>query len=759
MAFLPPNLARARVPLALVRSSATRPAIALTVWIAWILVWSPGLFALDVDTSTDSVLDRSGAEWGFYEESQELFGGDEIVVVALVSAEPFDQKSMGSLNSLSDVLSGIAGVERVDSLTTLPVVRVGESGGVDLTPALTDFDANPDEAVQRAIRLASSDRIIPNTLLSTDGRTIALTVVLKSGTESQHDRILRNIRLALGDSDALVSGVPVFRVEANRNTRTEILRFAPLTVLLVSMYLWFAFRSLRAIAVCLAPGVSSTVLVLSWMGLSGVPLSITTMILPSILIALGAAYSMHILIAASGHPDAASIALSFEPVALPLALSGLTTVVGFLSLAFVGIDAVRHVGVCGAAGVLLAVVFTLTATPAMITAFPILKNEKLATRLFDKRMSHQIVRLVIVRRPVIFAVCILLGGVLGLGLMNVKVETDVTTWLRRGHPVRDAYEGIRSELSGISPVNLVISSRQGKSVLEPDALVAIDAFVGFLEQQPEVGRAVSVSDPIRQLHQSFSGSDSILPQTRMLAEQYMLLLDGVEMMSSVVTPDRSHANILIRVDDNGSSDILSLASRAEAWWRSEGARSYEVNATGIMYEFARAEDEIAYGQIRGLVFALLTVTAVLLLIFRSIPLALVALVPNALPLGVVFGTMGLLGVPIDAGTVLIGGLALGVAVDDTIHLMTHYVQNLQKEASIKDALARSFESVLPAMASSTMMVAIGFGVFVFSEFSLTRNLGWLTASVMVVCLLADVLVLGALLSTGIGSRLKTVKMV
>ena len=135
----------------------------------------------------------------------------------------------------------------------------------------------------------------------------------------------------------------------------------------------------------------------------------------------------------------------------------------------------------------------------------------------------------------------------------------------------------------------------------------------------------------------------------------------------------------------------------------------------------------------------------LLLIFRWPRLALVALAPNALPLLVIFGGLGLLGIPLDAGTVLIGALALGVAVDDTIHLSTAFYERHRRGDTASKALMGTMVEVLPAITATTLLITFAFFIFGFSEFTITRNLGWLTGGIMLLCLLADLTLLPALL--------------
>jgi hypothetical protein len=197
--------------------------------------------------------------------------------------------------------------------------------------------------------------------------------------------------------------------------------------------------------------------------------------------------------------------------------------------------------------------------------------------------------------------------------------------------------------------------------------------------------------------------------------------------------------------------LLGVAEEARAWWADHGVAGYGARTTGIMYEFARAEDEIAMGQLRGLGFALLAIALILLAIFRSPRLAAIALLPNAIPIAMAFGVMGLLNVPLDAGTVVLGNLALGIAVDDTIHVVTGFYGRREGGDAAGPALLGAFERTLAPVVYTTLAVAIGFAILGLSEFTFTRHLGLLTAGIMGLCLLGNVLLLPALL-LGVGPR-------
>jgi len=182
------------------------------------------------------------------------------------------------------------------------------------------------------------------------------------------------------------------------------------------------------------------------------------------------------------------------------------------------------------------------------------------------------------------------------------------------------------------------------------------------------------------------------------------------------------------------------------WWHENGVPGFQARTTGIMYEFARAEDEIALGQLRGLIFALAAIALTLLLALRRLDLVSIALVPNAIPVVMVFGFMGMAGVALDAGTVIVGSLALGIAVDDTMHLVAAFHDRLRTGLDVPAALDGAIRRVAHPMALTTITVGLGFSLLGFSQFTFTRNLGLLVAGTMAVCLLADLILLPALLS-------------
>lgn len=735
-----------RVVRGLVGAAIRRSGLTLGVWATLVAVAGLGMLRLEIDTTIGSALNRSDPSWAVYQRSLDRYGGDEFVTVAFEGSEPFDPEALRAVLELTHRFEAIPGIRRVDSLATVPLIRADPQGDLLLEAPLEAGVPPTPEARARLAAAIRKDRIAPRSLISGDERVFALNLLFDGNVDGDREAAVAAVREVLGDARAAISGVPVVRAEAGIQTRAELLLFVPLTVLLVGAVLLLLFRDGRAVWVALCVSGAGTALCLGTMGATGVTLSVSTLLLPPVMLALGCAYTMHVLTAARGRQGRSELERALEAVARPVALSGLTTAIGFLAMATVRIGLIRDLASFGALGVVCITAAALTLAPAILARRPLAVRRAPVEEWIREGLRPLLVRAVRRRRRAILAGWFAVAALFGFGIGRVTVSSDVIRWFPGDGELRRSYEWIREQLSGITPVNVLVEAEDGELVTEPEVVERLDALARELEALPKVGRSLSVADPLRQIHGVFTGeSDPELPDRRDLIEQYLLLLEGVEQIYDVVTRDRTGANVLLRVDNNESVEIVEIADWVDAWWAEHGLPGYDVTTTGIMYQFGRGQEEIAWGQIRGLCLALLTIGTLLVLIFGDLRVALMALVPNAIPIAMAIGFMGLLGVPLDAGTACVSSLALGIAVDDTLHVVVAFRDERHRGRSPLEALDGCFRRVLPALVFTTLTIALSFGVVGLSDLSLVRNLGLVSAGTVVVCLLADTLLLPALL--------------
>lgn len=720
-------------------SSYRRPRATLAIWLGY-LATALGLGTqLSIETSISSLLNTSSPTWETYQRAIERHGSDEFVTVLLPTGPGFEQQ----LASATKRLEAISGVGRVDSLASVALIRRAEDGSVDLRPAI---DKSAPIALDTQTRgLISRDLIAPDVLMSREGDFVALNVVLDENVTSDRDAVVSELRTALPDSVARLSGVPIFRTRINQDTQQESASLLPYTALLIAGIVLVATRSIFATCLPLSVGLIGSGSVVGALAVTGTPLSLSTLILPTVLLALGCAYSMHFITVAWSTSSSRLLEERLGETAIPVSISGLTTSIGFLSISGSQIGTIRELGLFGAFGVIVVTLVCITALPAALSFRRPPSRPLPVLRALGAPSARWISSACLRRSSRVVLFWIVICAISLAGATSLKVSTNIVDWYPEESTIRSDYEVIRESLSGITPVSVLLESSEGRLVTEPDMLAAIDALSQALEARRDVGRALSVSHPLRSMEAAFNGASPTLPSTLDEAEQYLLLLDSEEAVWDLVSRDRLSARVMMRMDENASDVILGLSDWINEWWRANGPEDFEVSTTGIMFEFARTNQAIVGTQVSSLIGAIGGLSIVLFALTGTIRQTVVALVPNLVPLWIAYGALGLFSVPLDAGIACLGSLALGIAIDDTVHIVSRFAQERKGGADLEKSFEASLSATLPALFLSTVCIVAGFSVLGFSELGLVRNLGSVTASVVALCWAADVSLLPSLL--------------
>ncbi len=727
---------------ALAERSFRSPRLVFSVWLVLALGFAPGIAKLQVDTSTDSVLDKSSEAWSDYVRSRDLFGEDEAVVVAVsTSGDRVGSGDLVHVAALTEALRRNPGFRRVDSISTMPLIRRGPKGSVQLDPAVNRSGGAAVE-LGELTELLRSDPVAPRLLVSPKMDVLAINAFVRDSSKG-YGPLVAEVRHTVGAGRAWVSGVPVFRADANYRTVAELMKFVPLTAVLLAIVLFWGYRSASALVTSALVASAGVVILLGSMGYAAVPLTLTTTILPTIIVSLGCAYSMHPLSAvALAEAEGRDRAVAIGHVARPLLISGLTTAAGLLATCVVRIEAIRFVGGFGALSVAGVTMAALTLGPAGIRTFGSEGWGRGGAARLAKRPADWLVGTVWPRPGLVLASWCVIAVAAGVGAAFLRVDTDVTRWFRSGTVTRDDYVAIRKALAGITQINVLLEPKDGESITRAASLRKMAGLQRFLEDQEVVGKTLSYVDAVLAVHRAIGGGGLDELSDEMI-DQYLLMLDSMEALRDLLTEDHQAASVALRLNDNGSEAILDLADDINKWWSEQGDRRIEATVTGVMYQFARAADEIAWGQARGLLIAVCVVALLLWAYFGSVGTALVAMIPNVIPLLVCFGAMGALGIPLDAGTILIGNLAIGIGVDDTVHLLEAFAD--RGSVSLEEGVRTAFGRVLPAVVMTTVAVGLGLLVLGISGFTFVRTLGLVTAGVLVVCLGTDLTLLPAVL--------------
>ena len=574
-------------------------------------------------------------------------------------------------------------------------------------------------------------------------------------------------------------GSPVMKVQGTRHQRRDLRRLLPCTIVVVALVLFLAFRSAVGVVIPLGTVLVSVVWTFGLMALLGVPLTVITLIIGPLLIAVGNCYAMHIVAhyyEAAGRPTGRLelAARALESCFLPVLLAGLTTVVGFLSVAISRLPSIREFGVFSSFGILCSLFASLTIAPCVLRYLPVparpspdARGQRTRHATLIDRFLHAVGRFDAEQGRLITVLGVAAVGAALLGCAFIRVNTNYAGFFRPGDPVRVNARRMHRELAGATPLSIVVDARNAPVARTSDDdewrgpftdpkllafLLDIERFLGTLrvadgpDAAPGIDKAVSIADQIQLMFHSFSGDTAReLPETRAAVEELLDFFYKREDAEKYVSQDFAQANIYVRTHHTSSRVLADLVSRIETYTDAHRPEGVRVAVTGETILITRAADEIALGQVRSLAIAVAVIFTLMAILFTSAKAGLLSIVPNAIPIVGTLGLMGWLGVDLNAGTSLVATVALGIAVDDTIHYMTGFNQEVRRLGDQTRAMLLTLYLRGKAITFTSVALCLGFLVLAASQFAPNAAFGYLTAIAMVTALLGDLVVLPVLM--------------
>nr|AHZ46198.1 transporter [uncultured bacterium N27-1E] len=705
---------------------------------------------LRIQTEAEKVLPAGGEYREFYSHFQDLFGSYEMVFVGVVGADAITPEGLRLIRRLTWRFGQIDGVRRVLSLSNAPGVR-SDQDGVMIAPA---FDEAPEDAEELA-RIRSrilGDPMHVGNLVSSDGQATVLLVYPEEMSELEFRRrgidqeIERVAREEVGDrARVLVVGNPTLKAVIGRIVLRDVALLLPLGFVFMALIACYSFRSARGVAVPLLSIIVAQLWTAGAMVLFDRSLNLVTFVVPILTNAVAFAYSVHVV---SEHDhalrkgnlggDAASLAL--KQVAFPVFLTAITTAAGFLSLCASRLPAIREFGAFCVVGVLSSLVASLTLAPAILsltgrrrpsgTESEESRIERLASRVAAFDLRHRRVLLLAGAAVTVLAV---------VGVTRIQVSTSFVANLPPSHPVREASDAFDRELGGCTSFHVVVETDSRDAFKQPENLEELRSLQIWLDSQPEVGKTTSFADYLMVVNRAFHDGDPdyfSIPERKQTISQFLFFLwsDGLK---DLVTTDYSAAHIMVRGRSVNSEGINSFIDRVEARLR-ELPEPFVGHITGDTVLVGRTMDEIAWGQAVSLSGAILIIFVILLAYFRSFRIALLALIPNTLPVTVYFGTLGLTGVTLNPLTSLIACVVLGIAVDDTIHFMVRFREKADELGDESQAVIAALRSVARPVTSTTAALCAGFLVLAASGLRQMVEFSVLASCMLVFAWLVDV---------------------
>ncbi len=549
-------------------------------------------------------------------------------------------------------------------------------------------------------------------------------------------------------------GGPILNEELKRQTKRQAYLFSPVVFIIVILLLIVFLRKRVDIFVVTVATFCSLVWSLGVYVAMGKELNSLSIALPPLLLVISVADSVHLIVRfreeiARGTHGAAAVRNSLRVMIMPCLFTSLTTAAGFGVLCLSGIPIIREFGLYAAIGILLSFFVALTMVPSLLFASLRLGRPGSSANGtesfpgdFMQGFLGGIFNVVERRGNVVIAATAVIVVLSIIGATRIKVETNRADFFKKNNPLRRQMTFVEENLIGLSSIEFLYTARDGYNLTDAAALRDMLDFQDFLKQHPQITSAVSIADFVVELNRFINGSDKVPENSAAILS--LIKWNRIE-YSNFVSGRGEYARISGRLKYMPTEKLRLLLGDIKNYMSEHKSPNYDVLMTGAAPIYTELADRVLTGQIRSFILVMMIVAAMLILIFRSVRWGLFALVPNVIPVLFVMGVMGWFGVPLNLATMMIASIAIGIAVDDTIHYIVRFRRELSDCGDHREAARRALTSTGRAVVTTTVVLVAGYGVLVTSGFVPIMHFGLLSAITMLAALAADVLLLPALL--------------
>ncbi len=538
-------------------------------------------------------------------------------------------------------------------------------------------------------------------------------------------------------------------------TEVSFLSLAAIGLIILTFYL--LFRSIRSVLSALAIVVAAIIWTLGICGWVGAPMTLMITIIIFLTLSVGVADAVHLL---SGYMYLRQEGLERDPAIREVFrtsgpacfLTSITTMIGLLSLLVVPVVPLKVFGVFAGLGVFLAFVFTLVILPMTLSM------GRNAHRRKEKNIRpHLIQRLIRRLEPFVYKAPLTVSmGFFGaailffLGVTMIRVDTNMGQLISPRNSIRQNMDAVEENIGGTMNMEILVETGETDGLQDPMVLTAMSDLQTYLEGRHSrfVVSTYSLADAVKESFKALNEDQKqmyIIPETRPMVAQTLLLFEGANPADRVklVTDDYENARISVRIRNRGSYEYIPFMAdtqnRIDMLFAPLSAAypDLRVRITGVFALTMKLADVVSWSQIKSFSLALGVISILFIFVFRSLKGGLISIVPNLFPILTAFGMMGFMGYSLDLDTLLVAPIAIGIAVDDTIHFLSRYRMEQVAGAEPKLAVKHTFREVGQAMVFTSVILSAGFLMFTFCQHNGLSHFGLLAATAIISAVISD----------------------
>lgn len=716
-----------------------------------------GLPQLKVDTGVDSLIPSRDPSRLIYQEVMGEFGSDNKTIIYIKDDDLWTPEKLSILEQLHRKIEGIENVARVDSLFNLHTIR-GKDGKIESTPVLSAAPDTIEEALTAKGR-ALANPLYTGNFFSDDGNVMAMIVSVVNLEEEQefsrnvYHQMESLISANRQDFESLIQvGPPRINTELKTRLLSDFKLLGPLSAFILFIAILLFMRSgISAII----PIVTSALTIIWTFGLLawvGSPINILSAMLPSLIIVIGSTEDTHMIAAyfrglqndENSSRDKA-VRYMVRHIGLPLILTVLTTALGFSSNLFSGIGLIQHFAFASTFAMFANGMITILLVPLLLSIYGPEKNSGFIDHQRSNRLPDRILKIFRYSQDNHPTSILFFTAVMCVFFMyhasKLYVTNDPLSYIPEDSMLIQDTKRIHNELAGIKIFFITLDANKTNAFQRPTNINKLAEIQRFMDKQGVFDQSLSLADHLAFASREFRGeyAEQTLPETRQLTAQYLMFFHRSD-LDSYISHDYSRANIIVRHNINDSHTLNIYIDELMEIVEDIAGPGIVTNIVSENLMVNQAAENLLFAQVKALVLLLVLIFFIMSAMFTSFRGGAIAMVPAIIPIAMMFGIMGYLNIPLNPGTAMVAVIAIGIAIDGTIHLLARYNELCRHSSDYKGAVNIAVKEEATPLIVSSIALSLGFGILLLSNFTVVQQFGALAALTMLFSIYANLLI-------------------
>ena len=736
------------------------------VLILFLFVTVASLYIISTGTVASSISEflADQNKYNEYLSRTKDFNNDEVIIVAFQDNNILSKNSHDKLKKAVENINALDQIKRVVSLLDAVSLEV-KDGAINMDNYFDQSLENPEQTGEILNKL-QTDPLLSGLLISNDGQHTAVLIQIdpeKVTTADMYPLVVEDVLLAFEKAgykreDLHRTGIIPVIAEVIHVSKINLLYLFPVVAVVLLIAAYLMFRRLWPVAITGMVAFMAVIWTMAFTVIFFDSITVLVAMVPGFVMIIAFSDVVHLcssyLIELQRNEEKEEAILkSCTEVGRACLFTSLTTFSGFVSIALVPVQVSRQMGLTLGFGVGAALFLAMTLSPAL---FALMRKPK-EWRSEDSSQVQDLLDKVLIginsltaKRPKIVIAAFLILGILSIaGALQFEMEADFVNRFDEDHKLRKDEQYFTDNFAGTNCIDIFIDSPEKDGLIAPDTFKKISELKKNLENFPEIDKVVSIIDPIMTFHTGLRPDEDWPPDEKNIISQYLFLMEEEADFEQFMNFDRNSMRLIAHIEEDGfvATNLAGVKIKAAADALKKDGLDVEV--TGLGYLLGKDFDKIIGEQKRALGLAFLVIMIMMVLATRSVYGGVWSMVPNLIPLLVICGYVGWFWDKVDTDVIMVLIVAIGIGVDDTIHFLTRLRIELTHDPDIQKAVDNTFHYSGRAIIMTSVILVAGFSPMAISNYFTIHIMGTLIPACLVVALLADLVLVPAMVQVGL----------